>query len=395
MTRPSPAALGLIRVDHVGSLVRPQKLREVFLKHARGEASDKELRRVQDEAVHAIIAKQEAHNLPVLTDGEFRRHNFQESFSASVEGFEVPKEAPLFYYERMEANTRPLERAEQDFNAPGPAIITRRPVIERLCLVRNQPLEEYRFSQSVAARPVKVTLISPDRISQRFAWEKSRHIYDGLDDFVDHVVSIERQMVRELVEAGCRYIQIDAPGYTAYVDKISLERMRSRGEDPDENLDRSIRADNAVIENFPGVTFGIHICRGNARTTDPKTGKLVPQWHREGHYDAIAEQLFNGLKHRRLLLEYDSERAGSFEALRFVPKGKIVVLGLITTKSPELETADELKRRIDDAARYLPLDQLALSPQCGFGGLSGKVLSEDDMWRKLDRMMETAAQVWG
>jgi 5-methyltetrahydropteroyltriglutamate--homocysteine methyltransferase len=170
--------------------------------------------------------------------------------------------------------------------------------------------------------------------------------------------------------------------------------MRSRGEDPERNLQRSIDADNGLIEGFPGVTFGIHVCRGNARTIDPNTGKLVPQWHREGFYDAIAEQLFNGLKHSRLLLEYDSDRAGSFEPLRFVPKGKMVVLGLVTTKSPDLETVDSLKRRIDQASRYLPLEQLALSPQCGFGGIDSKSLSEDEMWRKLDRIVETAEQVW-
>jgi 5-methyltetrahydropteroyltriglutamate--homocysteine methyltransferase len=382
-----------IRVDHVGSLVCPAKLREVFARYDRGQATDEELLEAQDEAIREVIAKQEAHDLPVLTDGEFRRHNFQESFSASVEGFDVPKAASL-YYEGQEINPAPLERAEQDFDAPGPAIVTRRPVTERLRLVRNQPLAEYRFAQGVAKQPVKVTLISPDRISQRFAWERSRAIYKDLDDFVNHVVSIERRMVTELVEAGCRYIQIDAPGYTAYVDPISLERMRSRGEEPDENLERSVKADNAVVEGFPGVTFGIHICRGNARTIDSRTGKLVPQWHREGHYDAIAERLFSRLKHHRLLLEYDSERAGSFAPLRFVPKGKTAVLGLITTKEPRLETVDELKRRIDEATRYLPIEQLALSPQCGFGGLSSKVLSEEEQWWKLDRMMETAARVW-
>ena len=202
-------------------------------------------------------------------------------------------------------------------------------------------------------------------------------------------------MMAALVKSGCEYIQIDAPGYTAYVDKVSIERMRSRGEDPGRNFQRSIDADNALIEGFPGVTFGIHICRGNARTIDPKTGKLVPQWHREGSYDAIAEKLFNTLRHQRILLEYDSERAGGFEPLRLVPKGKIVVLGLISTKSSDLETVDELERRIGQASEYLPLDQLALSPQCGFGGIDSKVLGEDEMWRKLDTAVETGRQVWG
>jgi len=391
----APAAnpMNDIRIDHIGSLVRPANLKDVFTRYDRGQASREELAKAQDAAIRDVIQKQEAHGFPVVTDGEFRRHSFQESFSECVTGFDVPKNVSL-YYEKRDLNETPLERAEQNFEEAGPAIITRRGAVERLKLVRNLPLEEFDFAQSVAKVPAKVTVLGPDRIAQRFKWEASKTIYKGLDDFVDHVVQIERQMIAELVKAGCKYIQIDAPGYTAYVDKVSLDRMRSRGEDPKRNLERSIEADNALIEGFPGVTFGIHVCRGNARTIDPKTGKLVPQWHREGSYDAIAEQLFTSLKHQRLLLEYDSDRAGSFEPLRFVPKDKTVVLGLVSTKSSEMETVDDLKRRIDLASKLLPLNQLALSPQCGFGGIDSKVLSEDEMWRKLDTIVETAKQVW-
>jgi methionine synthase II (cobalamin-independent) len=394
MNSPSMSDLQRLRIDHIGSLVRPVKLKETFARFDRGQVSPEELSGAQDQAIRTTIENQEAHGLPVVTDGEFRRHNFQESFSEAVSGFEVPENVSL-YYERRDLNLTPYERAEQNFDEAGPAIITRRPVVERLKLVRNVPLEEFRFSRSVAKRPVKVTLLGPDRIAQRFKWEASTHVYKGLDDFVEHVVAIQRQMIRELVDAGCKYIQIDAPGYTAYVDRVSLERMRSRGEDPERNLQRSIDADNALVEGVSNVTFGIHICRGNARTMDPSTGKLVPQWHREGHYDAIAERLFNGLKHHRLLLEYDSARAGGFEPLRLVPKDKMVVLGLVTTKSSDVEPLDELKRRIDQAGKYLPLDQLALSPQCGFGGIDSKVMSEDEMWRKFDRIVETAEEVWG
>jgi 5-methyltetrahydropteroyltriglutamate--homocysteine methyltransferase len=383
-----------LRIDHIGSLVRPAKLKEAFARYDRGRLSREQLGLTQEEAIREVIVGQEALGLPVVTDGEFRRHSFQESFSEAVSGFDVPKNIGV-YYEQRQLNQNPLERAEQNFDETGPAIVTRRPAVERLKLLRNIPLEEFRFAQSVAKKPVKVTLIGPDRVAQRFKWEASMDVYKGLDDFVEHIVAIQRQMISELVEAGCKYIQIDAPGYTAYVDRVSLDRMRSRGENPERNLQRSIDADNAVIDGFPGVTFGIHVCRGNARTIDPKTGKLVPQWHREGHYDAIAERLFTSLKHHRLLLEYDSDRAGSFEPLRMVPKDKIVVLGLVTTKSSDLEPIDELKRRIDQASRYIPLEQLALSPQCGFGGIDSKMMSEDEMWRKLDRIVETAAQIWG
>jgi 5-methyltetrahydropteroyltriglutamate--homocysteine methyltransferase len=162
--------------------------------------------------------------------------------------------------------------------------------------------------------------------------------------------------------------------------------MGARGEDPMSNLERSIKADNEVIAKFPGITFGIHICRGNRQS----------MWHREGHYDAIAEKLFTGLNHQRLLLEYDTERAGNFEPLRFVPKGKIAGLGLITTKVGRVESVDELRRRIDEAARYLPLEQLAISPQCGFASsIRGNLLTEEEQFRKLDVMLETAAKVWG
>ena len=389
----STTNLNTIRLDHIGSLVRPNKLREIFSRYDRGQVSRDELTNAQDDAIRDVILKQEAHGFPVVTDGEFRRHSFQESFSECVTGFEVPKNISL-YYEKRELNENPLERAEQNFEEAGPAIITRRSAAERLKLVRNLPLEEFRYAQSVAKVPAKITVLGPDRIAQRFKWEASLNVYNSLDDFIEHVVQIERQIVAALVEAGCKYIQIDAPGYTAYVDKVSLERMRSRGEDPEKNFQRSIEADNALIEGFPGVTFGIHICRGNARTIDPKTGKLVPQWHREGSYDAIAEKLFNALNHRRILLEYDSDRAGSFEPLRLVPKGKIVVLGLVSTKNSDMETVDDLTRRIDHAAKFLPLDQLALSPQCGFGGIDSKVLSEDEMWKKLDTIVKTASKVW-
>jgi 5-methyltetrahydropteroyltriglutamate--homocysteine methyltransferase len=229
-------------------------------------------------------------------------------------------------------------------------------------------------------------LIGPDRIAQCFDSEKSRPVYPTTDEFLDDVVAVERMMIAQLAEAGCRYVGIDGPGYTAYVDPPSVDAMRLRGEDPAANMERSIQADNRVIAGFPGVVFGLHICRGNRQS----------MWHREGSYDAIAERLFNGLNHQRLLLEYDTERAGSFEPLRFVPKEKLVVLGLITTKAGRIESVDELRRRIDEAARYLPLEQLALSPQCGFASsIMGNLLSEDEQFREFDVMLETAAKVWG
>lgn len=374
--------LDRIRVDLVGSLLRPAELKQAFERLEGGDRSEDEVQRIADEAIREVVRQQERRDLPVVTDGEFRRTGFQESMAHSIAGFTAPRTRRQQDY----GTAAPLQKWQQNLEEEGQAITRRRPVAERLRLERNVPLEEWRFTQSVARRPAKITFIGPDRIAQRFAWERSLDVYSGLDEFVTDLVAIQRQVVTALVEAGCQYIHVDEPGYTAYVDPHSLDQMRGRGEDPTANLDRSIRADNALVEGFDGATFGVHLCRGNERS----------MWHREGTYDAIAERLFTGLKHQRLLLEYDDARSGGFEPLRFVPKGKVAVLGLITTKTPRLETVDDLRRRIDEAAQFLPLDQLALSPQCGFAsGMEGNLLSEDDQWRKLEVMAETARLVWG
>ncbi|MPZ75802.1 MAG: methionine synthase [Deltaproteobacteria bacterium] len=378
----STVDLNSLRVDLVGSLLRPARLKDAFAQSGAGEAGDQDLRSVQDEAIREVIAKQEAHRLPLIVDGEFRRTNFMESFSI-VAGMEEWQTGVKSYHHIL---AREDTAESKTAKGQDPILLNRKRVTEKLRLVHNRLLEDYRFAQSLTLRPVKVTLIGPDRITQCFDSENSRSVYPTINEFVSDVVAVERQMVGQLLEAGCRYVGIDAPGYTAYIDGPSLAAMRARGEDPGKNMARSIRADNEVIAGFPGVTFGIHLCRGNRQS----------MWHREGSYDAIAEQLFNGLKHPRLLLEYDTERAGSFEPLRFVPKGKTVVLGLITTKLGRVETVDELSRRIEQAARYIPIEQLALSPQCGFASsIMGNLLTEEEQFRKLDAMVETAAKVWG
>jgi 5-methyltetrahydropteroyltriglutamate--homocysteine methyltransferase len=377
--------LDSLRVDQIGSLLRPQQLKDTFERRARGEATDEELGKVEDEAIREAIQRQESLGFPVVTDGEFRRLRFQESFGESVSGFAATRDR-YAYFETLAPSVTPLTKEETTAKAEGPPMQARLPVKERLRLVRNVPLEEYRFASQIAKRPVKVTLVCADRISRNVDLARSNGIYKDIEELAAEVIGIERQIISGLVEAGCKYIQIDAPSYTEYVDPPSMEQMRARGEDPQAVLERAIRWDNAVIEGFTSVTFGIHICRGNTRS----------MWHREGTYDAISEQLFNGLNHQRLLLEYDSDRAGSFEPLRFVPKGKIAVLGLVTTKAPEVESVDDLSQRLDEAARYLPIDQLALSPQCGFASsMAGNLLSEDDQWNKFASIVETAKKVWG
>jgi 5-methyltetrahydropteroyltriglutamate--homocysteine methyltransferase len=371
-----------LRVDQVGSLLRPQRLKDAFVDYGQGRINEKDLRQFQDESIREVVAKQVAHNLPIVVDGEFRRTSFMESFSV-VAGVEEWQAGVKTYHQIL---AREDTGASTSHKGQDPILLNRKRVTERLRLVRNTLLDDFRFTQSLTDRPVKVTLISADRISQCYDEKSSRSVYSTVEEFLTDVVAVERQMVSQLADAGCCYVGIDGPGYTAYVDPGSLAAMRVRGEDPMANLERSITADNEVLVGFSGITFGIHICRGNRQS----------MWHREGHYDAIAEKLFTGLNHERLLLEYDTERAGSFEPLRFVPKGKIAVLGLITTKVGRVESVDELRRRIDEAARYLSLEQLAISPQCGFASsIRGNLLTEEEQFRKLDVMLETAVKVWG
>ena len=376
-----------IRNDVVGSLLRPPDLKRARAESDEGKLSLEELRQTEDREIRRAVHFQEELGLVVVTDGEYRRLNFQDSFGESVSGYDAGKASIKFYEQRVEGS-KPLQRWEIPHTGEekGTAVSQRRPVAERLRLARNIPLEEYLFVSQVARKPAKVTLIGPDRISQRFDWQNSQAIYPSMDAFVTDVVKIQREMIRGLADAGCRYVQIDAPGYTAYVDPPSLQTMRDRGEDPKESFSRSLKADNQVLEGFEDVTFGIHLCRGNQRS----------MWHREGSYDDIAERLLNELKHDRFLFEYDTPRAGGFEPLRFLPKGKVVVLGLVSTKVPQLEKIDDLKRRIDEASRYAPLEQLAISPQCGFSSdVVGNLISEDDQKRKLEIVVETARQVWG
>jgi 5-methyltetrahydropteroyltriglutamate--homocysteine methyltransferase len=367
------ADLARIRTDVVGSLLRPAYLEEAYRQHERGALDNEGLRAAQDRAVGEAIALQEGIGLDVLSDGEYRRLMFEDSLTSSVQGLSGARQM-LVELEASDQSSPPLTRASE----------TRalQVTVERVRLAHNLPLEEYRLASQVARTPVKVTLINPDRILSRWDRDQSKGVYTNADAYLADLVRAEHEIVQGLVDAGCPYVQIDGPGYTAYVDDPSRERMRARGEDPEANLDRAMRADNAVIAGYSGVTFGVHLCRGNRRS----------RWHREGSYDAIAERLFNTLAHQRFLLEYDTERAGTFAPLRFVPKDKVAVLGLVTTKAPETPTVDELRRRIDEATRYLPLEQLAISPQCGF---SRNLISHDDQRRKLEVIVETARRVWG
>jgi 5-methyltetrahydropteroyltriglutamate--homocysteine methyltransferase len=368
-----------LRVDNVGSLLRPPSLVEAFARHRRGEIDTDALREAQDHAVRDVVREQEKVGLPLVVDGEYRRSTFMDSF-AEVAGYTELAGNLWAAHARRTLDVAAAERAE----APSASSATA--ATERLRLVRNVPAEEFRFAQASTDRPVKTTLLGPDRVFQTFDAPGSREAYPDPWDFLDDVVVVEREIVAGLVDAGCRYVHVDAPGLTAYVDPPSLERFRRRGLDPAEVLTRTLAAENAVIRDVGDTTFGIHVCRGNEQG----------HWHREGHYDAIAEQVFSGLAHQRILLEYDTERAGSFAPLRFVPAGTTVVLGVVSTKSPRVETVEELTSRIEEASRHVPLERLAISPQCGFAStIEGNDLSPDQQWRKFDVLLRTAELVWG
>lgn len=378
--------LNSIRTDVIGSLLRPAFLKDARKAFDEGKMPADEFRAVEDKAVRQSVRMQEEAGLAVLTDGEQRRLNFQDSFGGAVEGFDATQGSMKAYEKRVEGSKGNQRWEIPDLAKSGTAVSHRRPAARKLSLKRNIPLEEFGFVAQETKTPAKVTLIGPDRISQRFDYKNSTAVYPTMDSFLEDVIAIEREIIQGLVDAGCKYVHIDAPGFTAYVDEPSLYEMTQRGEDPMENFSRSLKAEARVVSGFPGVTFGIHLCRGNQHS----------MWHREGKYDAIAERLLNELPHDRIMLEYDTPRAGSFEPLRFLPKGKTVVLGLVSTKTPEMETVDGLRRRIDEATKYVPLEQIAISPQCGFASdIVGNKVSEDDQRRKLSLLAETARLVWG
>jgi 5-methyltetrahydropteroyltriglutamate--homocysteine methyltransferase len=268
----------------------------------------------------------------------------------------------------------------------GNELVFKRPVVvSKLKRVRPMCEEEFTYLRARTEHPAKVTLISAQQAAAYYDAEKSKGAYATIDAYLADVVDILRGEVEELVRLGCTYIQVDAPQYAALLDPAIREGYRRRGNDPDRLLDRCIDLDNAVIGDHPGVTFGIHLCRGNNQS----------KYYASGGYDPIAS-VFSRTRFDRFLLEYDDERSGGFEPLRHVPEDRTVVLGLITSKKPRLESKDELKQRIEDASQYVPLERLALSSQCGFASTEeGNLLTPEEQAAKLRLVSGTAQEVWG
>ena len=362
--------------DVVGSLLRPPDLLAVRDRFDRGEASAAELKRAEDRAVDAAVALQEDAGVEVVTDGEMRRLSFQSGLPDAVFGFgTVPLEAYLWGdWHGEEVGDRSTERPE--------GIGVREP----LRRVRHIAAEDFTYLRGRASAIAKVTLTSPSLYANLWSPELSLDAYPTLDSFLEDVVEIMRDEVRELSRLGATYLQLDAPHYPLLIDPATRAFYESQGWSLERWLDRGIELDNAVIAAAPGVTFGFHLCRGNQGS----------RWLVSGGYDPIAPRVFRGVNAQRLLLEYDDERSGSFEPLREVPDDRMVVLGLVTTKSGRRETVEELERRAREAAAFIDLERLAISPQCGFAtSVVGNALTQDDERAKLETIARAAAAIWG
>jgi 5-methyltetrahydropteroyltriglutamate--homocysteine methyltransferase len=361
--------LAAVRAEVVGSLLRPPALVAARGQRDSGEMSAAAFKREEDREVVAAIRLQESAGIDVITDGEQRRYAFFGHLVDSFDGFD--KEGGWAIPFRDEK---------------GEELVFKRPVVvEKLRWRRSMCGEEWSFLRSVAKRPGKVTMISAQQAAAYYDPEKSKGAYKTRDDYLADIVDVSRREVEELVRLGCTYIQIDAPQYAALLDPKMREGYRQRGSDPEELIDRCIELDNAIINGHPGITFAMHICRGNNQS----------KFYAEGDYEPIS-RIFEKTLFNRFLLEYDDARSGGFEPLRHLPGDRVAVLGLVSTKKPRMETDEELKRRIEEASRFVPLERLALSPQCGFAStMEGNRITPDDQRRKLELVGSVAKSVWG
>jgi 5-methyltetrahydropteroyltriglutamate--homocysteine methyltransferase len=363
------------RADQVGSFLRPKELLDA---RRNPTLAPSELHAIEDRHILAVLDRQKQIGFKVFTDGELRRSSFMGYFYESVDGLDREQDV-----ERTWKGGMPSVAVAKGVGAPAGAVVSKLRQTKRLTK------DELDFLKKHAPGDIKMTLPTANQFPA-IAYKKgvSERAYPTYSEFLWDIVPIMRAEIQALAQEGVKYIQIDAPRYSYYIDPKWRRHIHDEmGVDPDEALDEAIRVDNASLEGVKrdGVTIAIHLCRGNNRS----------QWYAEGGYDPIAEKLFTQLNVDLFLLEYESERAGTFEPLRFVPRGKSVVLGLISSKLPELEPQQHLLRRIDEASRYLPLENLRLSPQCGFAStMDGNLLSEDDQWRKLQLVVDTARQVW-
>jgi len=361
------------RADHVGSLIRPEALISARAAAEKGEIAPEKLTAIQHDAIRGVVRMQEEIGLKPVTDGEFNRFSWQRDFLLKI-GNVKPMESKLTVRFHSAAGTR--DHAPPSLRVAG-----------KLSRPDGIFVDDFKFLESIAKATPKITIPSPTVVHFRGGREAiDAAAYPDMDAFYEDLAGVYRAEIRDLAAAGCRYLQIDEVNLAYLCDPELRRQVANIGEDPATLPKTYAKLINAAIAGRPpDMTICMHLCRGN----------FAGAWIAEGGYEPIAELLFNDINVDGYFLEYDSPRAGSFAPLRFLPKGKIAVLGLVTTKSAKLETKDELKRRIDEASHYAPLEQLALSPQCGFSsGIGGQAMTVEDEIKKLGLIVETAREVW-
>ncbi len=358
------------RADHVGSLLRPAPLRSAREKFLDGKFDAAALHALEDKSIREAVALQESVGLASVTDGEFRRTSFHFDFLGQIEGVSAV-----------------LGRAP-DANAPGQAFQPPRlKIVGKIRHSQNIEVDGFKFTKAATKQTAKLTIPSPTMLLRGGRGAVSESAYPDLDAYVEDVVAVYVAELKALDDAGCTYVQFDDTNFAYLCDQKMRQAMRDRGEDPDALPHRYVKLINAVIAKKPaGVTIAIHLCRGN----------MAGRWAAEGGYEPIAEPVFAHLNVDGYFLEYESARAGGFEPVRFMPKDKRVVLGLVSSKVPEMETKDMLRRRVDDAAKFMPVENMGVSPQCGFAsGYQGNPVTEDIERSKLALCVETAVAIWG
>jgi 5-methyltetrahydropteroyltriglutamate--homocysteine methyltransferase len=371
--KPMPRARPPFRADHVGSLLRPERLKAARERYEAGTLSAAGLRAIEDELIRDVARRQEEVGLHAITDGDFRRSSFHVDF--------------LTRFENIHFAPADFQRSFQSGPSKGesPAVFT---VSGKIRHVRDIAVADFEFLAKATQRTAKVAMPSPTFVHCRGGRAAiDRTAYPELGPFYADLAQAFRQEIAALAKAGCRYVQLDEVHYTFFSDPKMVAEFRARGDEPAELAVAYAKLINESIAGRPpDMMVGVHLCRGNRRSS----------WVAQGGYEPVAELLFNTVEADGFFLEYDSDRAGGFEPLRFVPKGKMIVLGLVTSKTSEMETRDGLLRRIEEAARFCPIDQLALSPQCGFASsVPGNIISEDAQWAKLGLIAKVAEEVWG
>jgi 5-methyltetrahydropteroyltriglutamate--homocysteine methyltransferase len=364
-------------IDHVGSLKRPPELVAAWREWEAGKLPPEQLREVQDRAIREAVTMQERLGLPIVTDGEFRRGGWSRGFLNAVEGFDFRASKLVF-------------RNEEGFTTPSPAPIATKPVRRTKPIV----IDDYKFIKSVAKNRVKVTMPTPSHMHfGQFKDAVDPKVYPDVETYWDDMISVFQQEIKELYAAGCRYLQLDEVPLALLCDSNIRALAKSEGDDPDKLVSLYIDVLNRAVAGRPeDLTIGMHLCRGN----------MEALWMGDGGYAPIAEALFTRADVDAFLLEYDSQRAGDFAPLRHLPAGKRAYLGIISTKNPALEPADDLMRRLDDAARYAPMNRLGICPQCGFASaamskfaVKPSKVNADLQTLKIERLVEVGLRAWG